>query len=156
MLNNLDRLMDGHVAYRVLSLLGCLFATALICLWLWIWPLRQELRMQEPHYRQRWQHVLSLQRQIAALPKPEPLPDSVPLEVFSAMEAIKRSGGRLVKWQPDSRHSTLEILLPWPRVPPFFRALAGYASLKLPTFILSEAGEHVRVVITLEFTDESR
>ncbi|ATF90726.1 Uncharacterised protein [Cedecea neteri] len=156
MLNNLERLIDGHVAYRVLGLLGGLFAVALICLWLWVWPLRQQLQAKEQHNQQRWQHVLSLQRQIAALPKPEPLPDVVPLETFSAMAAVKRTGGRLVKWQPDPRHSVLEVLLPWPRVPPFFRELSGYGGLKLPAFILSEAGEQVRVLVTLEFTDESR
>jgi len=156
MLNNLDRLIDGHVAYRVLSLLACLLLTALACLWLLVWPLRQELQAKEQHNHQRWQHVLSQQRKIAVLPKPEPLPDAVPLEMFSAMAAVKRSGGRLVKWQPDPRHSMLEILLPWPKVPPFFRELAGYANLKLPGFVLSEAGEQVRAVVTLESTDESR
>ncbi|WPU23365.1 hypothetical protein RI049_00925 [Cedecea neteri] len=156
MLNNLGRLIDGHAAYRVMSLLGCLFALALFCFWLWIWPLRQQVRAQEQHNQQRWQQVLSLQRQIAGLPKPEPLPDTVPLALFSAMAAVKRSGGRLVKWQPDPRHSVLEMLLPWPRVPPLFRELASYESLSLSAFILSEAGEQVRAVVTLALSDESR
>lgn len=156
MLNNLDRLIDGHVAYRVLSLLVCLLLTALACLWLLVWPLRQELRVKEQHNQQRWQHVLSQQREIAALPKPEPPPDAVPLETFSTMAAVKRSGGRLVTWRPEPRHSVLEMLLPWPNVPPLFRELAGYASLKIPAFILSGTEGKVRVLLTLEFTDESR
>ncbi|WP_312742352.1 hypothetical protein [Cedecea neteri] len=156
MLNNLDRLIDGHVAYRVLSLLVCLLLTALACLWLLVWPLRQELRVKEQHNQQCWQHVLSQQREIAALPKPEPLPDAVPLETFSTMAAVKRSGGRLVTWRPEPRHSVLEMLLPWPNVPPLFRELAGYASLKIPAFILSGTEGKVRVLLTLEFTDESR
>lgn len=156
MLNNLDRLIDGHVAYRVLSLLVCLLLTALACLWLLVWPLRQELRVKEQHNQQRWQHVLSQQREIAALPKPEPPPDAVPLETFSTMAAVKRSGGRLVTWRPEPRHSVLEMLLPWPSVPPLFRELAGYASLKIPAFILSGTEGKVRVLLTLEFTDESR
>lgn len=156
MLNNLDRLIDGHVAYRVLSLLVCLLLTALACLWLLVWPLRQELRVKEQHNQQRWQHVLSQQREIAALPKPEPPPDAVPMETFSTMAAVKRSGGRLVTWRPEPRHSVLEMLLPWPNVPPLFRELAGYASLKIPAFILSGTEGKVRVLLTLEFTDESR
>ncbi|EJF30996.1 MULTISPECIES: hypothetical protein [Enterobacteriaceae] len=156
MLSNLERLIDGHVAYRVLSLLVCLLLTALACLWLLVWPLRQELQVKEQHNQQRWQHVLSQQRKIAVLPKPEPLPDAVPLETFSAMAAAKRSGGRLVMWRPEPRHSVLEMLLPWPNVPPLFKELTSYSSLKIPAFILSEAGEKVRVLLTLEFIDESR
>ncbi|NIF33983.1 hypothetical protein F3J29_17785 [Enterobacter sp. Cy-643] len=156
MLSNLDRLIDGHVAWRALSLLVCLLFIALACLWLLVWPLRQELQAKQQHHHQRWQHVLSQQREIAALPKPEPLPDVVSLERFSAMAAVKRSGGRLVTWRPEPQHSVLEMLIPWPNVPPLFRELANYSSLKLPAFILSEAGEKVRVLLTLEFTDESR
>lgn len=156
MRSKLERLMGTHAAYRVLVIVVCQLMTGLTCLWLWTWPVRQQLWEYGQYNPQRWQRVLSLQTAIAALPKAEPLPDSAPLAAFSAMSAVKKSGGRLVTWVPDPRHSVLEMLLPWPNVPPLFRELANYASLKIPAFSLSEAGEEVRVSLTLEFNDESR
>lgn len=156
MLNNIERLMNAHVGFRVLFVAAFLLAMALTCWWLLIQPRQQHLREQEQQNLQRWQQVLSLQQKIAALPKLEPLPDVTPTMSFSAMAAVKHSGGRLVKWQPDPRRAVLEMLLPWPNVPLFFRQLADYSNLKVSAFVLSSSGERVRVLLTLEFADESR
>lgn len=156
MLNNLERLMSGPVGFRLLSLAAGLLATALACWWLLVQPRQQQLRELELQNLQRWQQMLMLQQKIAALPGMEPLPDVAPSMSFSAMAVVKRAGGRLVKWLPEPRRAVLEMLLPWPKVPLFFRQLADYPNLKVPTFVLNGAGEQVRVLLTLEFTDESR
>lgn len=156
MLNNIERLMNAHVGFRVLYVTVFLLAIAWTCWWLLIHPRQQQLLELERQNQQHWQQVLSLQQKIAAVPKVEPLPDVAPSTIFSAMAAVKRAGGRLVKWQPGPRRAVLEMLLPWPKVPLFFRQLADYSGLKIPTFVLSSAGEQVRVLLTLEINDENR
>ena len=148
--------MNAHVGFRVLYVTVFLLAIAWTRWWLLIHPRQQQLLELERQNQQHWQQVLSLQQKIAAVPKVEPLPDVAPSTIFSAMAAVKRAGGRLVKWQPDPRRAVLEMLLPWPKVPLFFRQLADYSGLKIPTFVLSSAGEQVRVLLTLEINDENR
>jgi pilus assembly protein HofO len=155
-LNNIERLMSVHVGFRILCATVFLLVMAWSCWWLLIQPRQQQLLELERQNQQHWQEVLSLQQKIAAVPKVEQLPDVTPSTIFSAMAAVKLGGGRLVKWQPDPRRAVLEMLLPWPKVPLFFRQLADYSGLKIPTFVLSSAGEQVRVLLTLEFTDENR
>ncbi|HEY3987094.1 hypothetical protein [Cedecea sp.] len=156
MLKDLERLVSGHSGFRILSVLVCLFTTALACWWLLLQPRQQHLREGGQQNQQVRQHVISLQQKMAALPELQPLPDATPAKSFSALEAVRLSGGRLVKWQPGARAALLDILLPWPKVPPFFQQLANYPRVRLPGFALRGAGEQVRVLLTLEFADEDR
>lgn len=152
----LERPPGRHLGMRITALLVCLLTVAFICQWLLVQPqrfLRLELISQ---CQQAGQQAAALQKSIATLPGVDPLPAAVPAEPFSAMEAVRLSGGRLVRWQPGIKHSLLEILLPWRKVPALFQQLAGYPLLRLPAFELGAAGKRVRVVLTLEFIDESR
>ncbi|WP_279049470.1 hypothetical protein [Cedecea davisae] len=151
----LERLPGRYFGLRISALLVCLLTVAFICQWLLVQPqrhLRLELISQ---CQQAAQQTAALQKSIATLPGIDPLPAAAPAKPFSAMEAVRQSGGRLVKWQPGIKHSLLEILLPWRKVPALFQQLAGYQRLRLPAFELGAAGERVRVVLTLEYIDES-
>ncbi len=151
----LERLSSRSLGMRISALLVCLLAVAFICRWLLVQPERLSRLELVTQYQQAGQQTAALQKSIAALPGIEPLPATAPEEPFSAMEAVRHSGGKLVKWQPGIKHSLLEILLPWRKVPALFPQLAGYPRLRLPAFELSAAGERVRVLLTLEFTDEN-
>lgn len=153
----LERLPGRSFGMRISALLVFLLATVFICRWLLVQPQRLSRLELITQYQQAGQQAAALQKSIAALPGIEPLPAAaVPAEPFSAMEAVRHSGGRLVKWQPGIKHSLLEVLLPWRKVPALFQQLAGYQRLRLSAFELGAAGERVRVVLMLEFIDESR
>lgn len=80
--------------------------------------------------------------------------DAAPLVAFSAMELVHQSGGKLEKWQPESKPAMLEMLLPWEKLPSLFAHLSACRAVVLQGFIVEPKGDLLRLAMTVGFTDE--
>ncbi|WP_435928732.1 hypothetical protein [Dryocola sp. BD613] len=80
--------------------------------------------------------------------------DATLLEAFSAMELVHHSGGKLEKWQPESKPAMLEMLLPWEKLPSLFARLAACRAVVLQGFIVEPKGELLRLALSVGFVDE--
>jgi len=75
--------------------------------------------------------------------------------VFSVVETLRQSRGRLIHWQPGERQARLELSIGWERVPALFRHMARYHGLNLASFHITAATDVRAVVLALEFSYEN-
>ncbi|NIY49424.1 hypothetical protein [Cedecea colo] len=80
--------------------------------------------------------------------------DAAPLTAFSAIELVHHSGGKLEKWQPESKPAMLVMLLPWEKLPSLFAHFSACRAVVLQGFNVEPKGELLRLVMTVGFTDE--
>lgn len=77
------------------------------------------------------------------------------LRAFSVTEFVGKSRGKLLKWQPENKEGTLEILVPWEELPGLFTRLAEYRVVAGHSFTITAQGELLKLMLTMEFSDES-
>lgn len=75
---------------------------------------------------------------------------------FSVIETLKKSGGRLINWQPGEPQAALELLLDWEKVPWFFRHISYYQGFNLASFTIAGTKDPMIVTLTLEFNYENK
>ena len=78
----------------------------------------------------------------------------MPDERFSAAELVRYAGGKLEKWQPESKPAVLEMLLTWEKLPAMFARLSGYRAMRLQGFSVEPADERLKLTLLLEMADE--
>lgn len=117
---------------------------------------RQQYRYAQLRNIQLGQQIVRLNQKLSTLPATG-IPTSVTtLPVFSVIETLRKSGGRLVSWQPGEPQATLELLLAWDKVPHFFQHISYYQDVNLTSFIINGTKDSMIVALTLEFRYEHK
>ncbi len=116
---------------------------------------QQQYRYTQQRNRQLEQHIVTLQQKVNALPVTEIFTPVTLAPVFSVIETLRKSGGRLINWQPGEPKATLELLLGWERVPWVFRHLSYYQGINLTSFKIGSTKDPMMVMLTLEFSYEN-
>jgi pilus assembly protein HofO len=150
----IERWFRGPCWVRVVSL--AIFIGLVVCMaWLFLMRPQQSLRQQlERDNQQASQRVAELRRKIPPLIKPVPMLLPAQPPVFSVTEFVGKSGGKLLKWQPDNKQGDLEMLVPWEKLPGLFARLAEYRVVTSNAFTLTSQGELLKLVLAMEFDDE--
>lgn len=141
--------------YFVLSLSALLLA-GLLGGYLLQADYRQQYRYAELRNIQLGQQIVTLNQKVSALPATG-IPTSVTASpVFSVIETLRKSGGRLVSWQPGEPQATLELLLAWDKVPYFFQHISYYQDVNLTSFTINGTKDSMIVALTLAFRYENK
>jgi hypothetical protein len=117
---------------------------------------RQQYRYAQLRNIQLGQQIVTLNQKASVLPATG-IPTSVTASpVFSVIETLRKSGGRLVSWQPGEPQATLELLLAWDQVPYFFQHISYYQDVNLTSFIINGTKDSMIVALTLAFRYENK
>lgn len=150
----IERWVNGPVWVRIISLITI---TTLVTLVAWaclIRPQNSLLRQLQTGNRLTGQQIADVRlkiRQLAPLATPQ-IPSIAPF--FSVAEFVGQAQGQLLKWQPDEKQGTLEMLLPWEKLPGSFARLAEYRVVAGHSFTITAQGELLKLVLAMEFVDE--
>lgn len=117
---------------------------------------QQQYRYTQQQNRQLEQHIVSLKQKVNTLPATEIFTPVTIAPVFSVIETLRKSGGRLINWQPGEPQARLELLLGWEKVPWVFRHLSYYQGINLTSFTISSMKDPMMVILTLEFSYENK
>jgi len=117
---------------------------------------QQQYRYIQQRNRQLEQHIVTLQQKVSALPATEILTPVAIAPVFSVIETLRKSGGRLISWQPGEPQATLELFLGWEKVPWIFRHLSYYQGMNLTSFKMDSTRDPMMVTLALEFSYENQ
>ena len=117
---------------------------------------QQQYRYTQQRNRQLEQNIVTLQQKVNALPATEIFTPMAIAPVFSVIETLRKSGGRLISWQPGEPQATLELLLGWEKVPWVFRHLSYYQGINLTSFKMGSTKDPTMVTLTLEFSYENQ
>lgn len=116
---------------------------------------QQQSRYTESRNLRLQQSIAILNQQVSTLPATE-LPAAVmAAPVFSVIETLRKSGGRLIHWQPGEPRAKLELSLGWDNLPRFFDHLSDCKGISLYSFHLKAGAEPMTMVLTLEFSYEN-
>jgi len=141
--------------YFVLSISALLLAGLLGGYWLQA-DYRQHYRYVQLRNIQLEQQIVTLTQKISALPATGISTSVAASPVFSVIETLRKSGGRLVSWQPGEPQATLELLLAWDKVSSFFQHISYYQDVNLTSFIINGTKDSMIVALTLEFRYENK
>lgn len=117
---------------------------------------QQQYRYTQQRNRQLEQHIVTLQQKVNALPATETFTPVTTAPVFSVIETLRKSGGRLINWLPGESQATLELLLGWEKVPWVFRHLSYYKGIHLASFQIGSTKDPMVVMLALEFSYENQ
>lgn len=117
---------------------------------------QQQYRYIQQRNRQLEQHIVTLKQKISTLPATEIFTPVTIAPVFSVIETLRKSGGRLISWQPGEPQARLELLLGWEKVPWVFQHLSYYQNLNLTSFTIGSTNDPIMVMLTLEFSHEDK
>jgi len=117
---------------------------------------QQQYRYTQQRNQQLEQHIVTLQQKVNTLPATEIFTPVITAPVFSVIEILRKSGGRLIHWQPGEPLARLELLLGWEKVPSLFRHLSYYQCINLASFTIESTKDPVMVMLTLEFSYENK
>lgn len=117
---------------------------------------QKQSRYAQKRNRQLEQHLVILQQKVSVLPVTEIFTPVTIAPVFSVIDTLRKSGGRLINWQPDEPQATLQLLLSWEKVPWFFRHISYYQGINLTSFTIEGTKDPVIVTLTLEFSYENK
>lgn len=141
--------------YFVLSLFTLLLAGLLGGCWLQA-DYRQQYRYAQLRNIQLGQQIVILNQKMRALPAAGISPSVTASPVFSVLETLRKSGGRLVSWQPGEPQATLELLLAWDKVPCFFEHISRYQDVNMTSFTINGTKKSMAVSLTLELRYENK
>lgn len=118
---------------------------------------QQQYRYTQLRNTQLQQQIVTLRHKISTLPTEIP-PTTVAVAppAFSMIEILKKSGGRLVHWQPGEPMARLELLLDWEKVSCFFNHLAFYRGVNLSSLKINGTSDPMILSLTIEFSDENK
>lgn len=102
------------------------------------------------------QSIVLLKQKMKTLPVTKIFTPRTVAPVFSVIEVLKKSGGRLINWQPGEPQAKLELLLSWQKVPWFFQHLSYYQDLNLTSFTIAATKDPMVVALTLAFSYENK
>jgi hypothetical protein len=150
----IERWFNGGVWLRIVSLIATGAGVALVA-WLCLIRPQSSLLQQLQNGNERTsQQLADVRRKIGKLTALNtPLePSNDPF--FSVAEFVGQAQGKLLKWQPDEKQGTLEMLLPWEKLPESFSRLAEYRVVAGHSFTITAQGELLKLVLAMEFADE--
>lgn len=150
----IERWFSGGVWRRIVSLIAIGGAVALVVWLCLIRPQYSLLQQVQKGNELTSQQLADVRHKIGKL-----APLSTPLEpsmapFFSVAEFVGQAQGKLLKWQPDEKQGTLEMLLPWEKLPESFSRLAEYRVVAGHSFTITAQGELLKLVLVMEFADE--
>ena len=146
-------------SYRYFALTLTVFVLVLLfCGCLWSGNERQEYHAILQQHAQLRQQLAIMQEKdnsqpVTVVPKAPLVAPVVP--IFSVVEILRQSHGRLIHWQPDALHARLELSLAWENVPFFFEQIANYRGLNLASFHITAVPDSMAVILVLEFSYEN-
>lgn len=159
MLYRLERWLSApnwmrYAVIAVLVIAACLFINSLS-----LQPVRVLIQEYSTKNQHKSAQIATLRRNVIVLISStkkgeQPFKDS-PARHFSIMELVKHSGGKLLKWQPESKPVTLEVLLAWEKLPAIFVYLSNFSNVALHSFNIEPQGEKLKLIVALEVTDET-
>ncbi|MCS3432859.1 hypothetical protein [Klebsiella sp. BIGb0407] len=150
-------LTDTRRRYFVITLSGLMLA-GLFCGYLLQADYQQQSHYARLRSLQLEQDIVTLKQRVSVLPVPatEIFTPMVVAPVFSVIETLRKSGGRLISWQPGEQQATLELLLDWEKVPWLFRHISYYQGMNLTSFTIVGTKDPMIVALTLEFSYENK
>jgi len=155
-LSHLERLFT-HSSHRYFVIsLAVLLLAGLFGGYLLLADYQQQSRYARLRNIQFEQHIVTLNQKVSALPTAVISTPATASPVFSVIETLRKSGGRLVHWQPDEPQAMLELSLAWDKVPELFQHIAYYQSVNLTSFKISGATDPMIVSLTLGFSYENK
>lgn len=148
-------LTNSKHRYFVITLFG-LALTALFGGYLLQADYQKQSRYAQKRNMQLEQHLVTLKQKISVLPVTEIFTPATIAPVFSVIDTLRKSGGRLINWQPGERQATLQLLLGWERIPWFFRHISYYQDINLTSFTIEGTKDPMIVTLILEFSYENK
>lgn len=152
----LERLLTNSKRRYFVTTLSGLALVALFAGYLLQADYQKQSRYAQKRNRQLEQHLVSLKQKVSALPVTEIFTPMTIAPVFSVIDTLRKSGGRLINWQPGEPQATLRLLLDWEKVPWFFRHISYYQGINLTSFTIEGTEEPMIVTLTLEFSYENK
>lgn len=152
----LERLLtDSSSRYFIIALTTLLLA-GILCGYVLLEDYRQQYRYAQLRNIHLQQEIAALSQTVSVLPVTViPAPVSV-LPAFSVIETLRKTGGRLVHWQPSESQATLELSIAWEQIPFFFHHLSNYQGVNLSSFKINGVTDPMAVALILEFSYESK
>lgn len=150
----IERWFSGGVWLRIVSVIAIGAVVALVAWLCLIRPQYSLLEQLQKGNELTSQQLADVRHKIGKLtPLSMPLkPSNAPF--FSVAEFVGQAHGKLLKWQPDVKQGTLEMLLPWEKLPESFSRLAEYHVVAGHSFTITAQGELLKLVLAMEFADE--
>ncbi|WP_299998632.1 hypothetical protein [uncultured Cedecea sp.] len=140
-----------------LIILSGLLLTGIVAGYLLQADYQQQYRYIQQRNMRLEQHIVTLKQEVNTLPPATSIFTPVAVApVFSVIEILKKSGGRLINWQPGEPQETLEFLLRWEKVPWIFRHLSYYQGINLTSFSIGDTKDPMVVMLTLVFSHENK
>lgn len=116
---------------------------------------QQQFRYLQLRNAQLQQTIGALNQKVSALPVKETRVVATIPPVFSMIETLRKSGGRLIRWQPGEPLARLELFLAWNKVPCFFQYISNYQDVNLTSFQIHGVSDPTIVALTVEFSHEN-
>lgn len=116
---------------------------------------QQQFRYLQLRNAQLQQTIGALNQKVSALPVKETRVVATIPPVFSMIETLRKSGGRLIRWQPGEPLARLELFLAWNKVPYFFQHISNYQDVNLTSFQIHGVSDPTIVVLKVEFSHEN-
>lgn len=146
-------LANSKRRYFVITLSG-LVLTTLLGGYLLQADYQKQSRYAQKRNRQLEQHLAILQQKVSVLPAAEVFTPATTAPVFSVIDTLRKSGGKLINWLPGEPQATLQLLLAWEKVPWFFRHISYYQGVNLTSFTIEGTKDPMIVTLTLELSYE--
>lgn len=154
-----ERWLSGPQWVRQASLLAFICAGAVFINYLSFQPQKAQIQDYSAKNQQASERMAKLRRDVISLISStkvdEEHQEALPLPLFSVMELVQYSGGRLKKWQPENKPITLEILLDWQRLPATFAHFSHYSNVVLEAFSLEPQGEKLQLTVIMDIVHEA-
>ena len=149
----IERWLSGP-GWRRVAMITVVTGLATVVAWMsLIRPHHSHFSQLEADNKQTAQRIAELQRKVLQVSPSELHVHPSNLRAFSVTEFVGKSRGKLLKWQPENKEGTLEILVPWEELPGLFTRLAEYRVVSGHSFTITEQGDLLKFVIKMEFSD---
>lgn len=151
----IERWLSGP-GWRRVAIFAAVTGLVTVAAWMsFIRPHHSHFSQLEADSKQTTQRIAELQRKILQVSPSELHVRLSNLRAFSIAEFVGESRGKLLKWQPENKEGTLEILLPWEELPSLFIRLAEYRVVSGHSFTITAQGDLLKLMMKMEFSDES-